>query len=135
MSALSGSSGKIDNINIFISIIKKIARRGKLHLKSINESIAISWFKEHNVDFHKWSNESNTVYEYHEHNYHKVLFCTQGSINFYINSATYALEAGDRLDLPKLTLHKAMILDGGVTCIEGALTTLKDSVLKISKYV
>ena len=73
-------------------------------------------------------------YEWHQHNYHKVLFCIQGSIDFYINDDIYTLKAGDRLDLPSSTLHKAMVLDTGATCIEGAFRTIKNSVLKVSQY-
>ena len=74
-------------------------------------------------------------YEWHQHNYHKVLFCIQGSINFYIGDDIYTLKAGDRLDLPSSTLHKAIVLDTGVTCIEGAFRTIKNSVLQISQYI
>ena len=55
--------------------------------------------------------------------------------NFYIDGDTYTLKAGDRLDLPHFTLHKAIVLDTGVTCIEGAFRTIKNSVLQISQYI
>tara|TARA_Y100001970_G_C14257561_1_gene876622 strand:+ start:6701 stop:7024 length:324 start_codon:yes stop_codon:yes gene_type:complete len=106
-----------------------------LNTRSSNDSIAIAWFQENEVDFHQWSNKPNTAYEWHEHKYHKVLFCIKGSINFFINDDVYTLSAGDRLDLPNSTLHKAVVLEHGVTCIEGAVTSFKNSVLQITKFI
>ena len=44
-------------------------------------------------------------------------------------------QSADILALPSSTLHKAIVLDTGVTCIEGAFRTIKNSVLQISQYI
>lgn len=67
-----------------------------------------------------WSNVPGYVYEEHEHDYHKVLFCTRGSITFHTPDGEVHLEAGDRLDLVPGTRHSATVGPQGVTCMEAA---------------
>jgi quercetin dioxygenase-like cupin family protein len=69
---------------------------------------------------HTWSNDPGYVYGEHEHDYHKVLFCIEGSIVFHTPEGDFELEAGDRLDLPAGTRHGATVGDDGVTCMEAA---------------
>lgn len=65
-----------------------------------------------------WSNEPGFVYGEHQHQYHKVLFCIAGSIEFHTPAGDIALSPGDRLDLPPGTPHSATVGPSGVTCME-----------------
>jgi quercetin dioxygenase-like cupin family protein len=69
---------------------------------------------------HTWSNEPGYRYGEHEHDYHKVLFCTEGSITFHTTDGDIELGPGDRLDLPPHTPHSATVGESGVTCLEAA---------------
>ncbi len=71
-----------------------------------------------------WSNGPGDRYSEHEHVYHKVLYCSSGSISFDVASERIELKPGDRLDLPSLTPHSAVVGDAGVECVEaeGRLT-------------
>lgn len=67
-----------------------------------------------------WSNQPGFVYSEHQHPYHKVLFCVDGSITFHTPAGDIELEPGDRLDLPSGTPHSATVGAEGVTCMEAA---------------
>lgn len=69
---------------------------------------------------HTWSNEPGYVYGEHEHDFHKVLFCVEGSITFHTTNGDIELGPGDRLDLPPGTPHSATVGGSGVTCMEAA---------------
>jgi quercetin dioxygenase-like cupin family protein len=69
---------------------------------------------------HTWSNEPGYRYGEHEHDYHKVLFCIEGSITFHTTKGDIELGPGDRLDLPPRTRHSATVGESGVTCMEAA---------------
>ena len=69
---------------------------------------------------HGWSNGPGATYGEHEHDHHKVLVCTAGSITFHTPSGDIALGPGDRLDLPAHTPHAATVGPRGVTCREAA---------------
>lgn len=65
-----------------------------------------------------WSNEPGYRYGQHLHDFHKVLFCVEGSITFHTPDGDVVLDAGDRLDLPPGTPHSATVGPRGVTCME-----------------
>jgi mannose-6-phosphate isomerase-like protein (cupin superfamily) len=67
-----------------------------------------------------WGNRPGDTYGRHEHAYHKVLFCLQGSIVFHTDDGDIALDAGDRLDLPPATAHAATVGAGGCSCVEAS---------------
>jgi quercetin dioxygenase-like cupin family protein len=67
-----------------------------------------------------WSNAPNDTYDWHEHSYHKVLYCVRGSITFHLRDGDRELSAGDRLDIPARTSHAATIGPDGVECMEAA---------------
>ena len=66
----------------------------------------------------EWSDAPGATYEAHSHPYHKTLVCTAGSITFYTPDGDVRLTAGDRLDLPAGTVHRATVGPDGVTCVE-----------------
>ncbi len=67
-----------------------------------------------------WSNDPGDVYPAHTHDYDKVLFVVRGSITWLLPETNEAIEtrAGDRIDLPRGTLHAAHVGPEGVTCLE-----------------
>jgi hypothetical protein len=65
-----------------------------------------------------WGNGPGDAYGAHDHGYHKVLFCLEGSIVFHTAAGDIALDAGDRLDLPAGTEHAATVGALGCRCIE-----------------
>lgn len=69
---------------------------------------------------HSWSNQPGFFYQEHEHAYHKVLFCVEGSIVFHTPDGDQALLPGERLDLPPGARHSATVGPDGVTCMEAA---------------
>lgn len=77
-------------------------------------------FEEEGLSPHTWSNDPGYRYGEHQHDYHKVLFCIEGSITFHTSDADIELGAGDRLDLPPKTAHSATVGESGVTCMEAA---------------
>ncbi len=78
-------------------------------------------FREQGHTPQTWSNGANTRYEWHEHPYHKRLYCTSGRITFHTNEGDFELRPGDRLDVTPGTSHAATVGPEGVTCVEAAL--------------
>lgn len=75
------------------------------------------------LDAGAWSNGPRDRYAAHAHDYDKVLVCAWGSITLRLPDRGEAVDlaAGDRLDLPALTLHDALVGPAGVTCLEAHL--------------
>ena len=67
-----------------------------------------------------WGNAPGDTYGWHDHGYHKVLFCLSGSIVIHTREGDLALEAGDRLDLEPGTPHAATVGSAGVECVEAS---------------
>jgi quercetin dioxygenase-like cupin family protein len=67
-----------------------------------------------------WSNGPGDRYGWHDHPYHKVLYCAEGSIVFHLRHGDVELVAGDRLGIEPLTEHAATVGPDGVTCVEAA---------------
>jgi hypothetical protein len=65
-----------------------------------------------------WGNGPGDRYARHEHDFHKVLFCLEGSIVFHTDEGDIHLTAGDRLDLAPGTVHAATVGPDGCECIE-----------------
>jgi AraC-like ligand binding domain len=67
-----------------------------------------------------WANGPGDRYGRHEHAFHKVLFCLEGSIVFHTDVGDVELTAGDRLDLEPGTAHAATVGTQGCSCIEAS---------------
>jgi AraC-like ligand binding domain len=67
-----------------------------------------------------WANGPDDRYGRHAHDYHKVLFCLDGSIVFHTSDGDRSLGAGDRLDLEPDTMHGATVGPDGCECIEAS---------------
>jgi len=71
-------------------------------------------------DVYGWSNGPGDRYEQHAHAYNKLLYCTQGSIDFVLGDGrTLTLRPGDRMVLPAGTPHAARVGPEGCVCVEG----------------
>ncbi len=70
-----------------------------------------------------WGNGPLDHYGEHRHPYDKVLVAAAGSITFHLPELQrdVLLRAGDRLELPRGTLHSADVGAEGVTCLEAHL--------------
>jgi len=68
-----------------------------------------------------WGNGPGDTYGFHSHEYHKVLFCLEGSITFHLREGDdVELGAGDRLDLEPGTEHAATVGPRGCSCVEAS---------------
>jgi quercetin dioxygenase-like cupin family protein len=69
---------------------------------------------------YSWGNGPHDTYAAHSHEYDKVIYVVSGSIVFGLpeQGTAFELKAGDRLDLPKGTVHVAQVGREGVTCLE-----------------
>ena len=67
-----------------------------------------------------WGNGPDDVYGWHSHDFHKVLFCLEGSIVFHTEDGDVRLTAGDRLDLEPFTSHAATVGPEGCRCVEAS---------------
>jgi quercetin dioxygenase-like cupin family protein len=83
-------------------------------------TLATTAFREEGLAPHTWSNEPGYLYAEHEHPFHKILFCVDGSITFHTPDGDVELHPGDRFDLPPGTPHSATVGTSGVTCMEAA---------------
>ena len=68
-----------------------------------------------------WGNAPGDTYDWHAHEYHKVLYCVSGSIVFHTDDGDVELGPGDRLDVEPGTRHAATVGPDGVECIEAAV--------------
>ena len=67
----------------------------------------------------RWGNAPGDRYGWHEHDYHKVLYCLSGSIVFHTRSdGDLELGPGDRLEIEPGTAHAATVGGEGVECVE-----------------
>lgn len=67
-----------------------------------------------------WGNGPGDTYGTHRHDYHKMLFCLDGSITFHLDGRDVTLQTGDRLDLEPGTDHAATVGPEGCSCIEAS---------------
>ena len=75
-------------------------------------------FREEGLSPQAWGNGPGDTYDWHQHGYHKVLYCVEGSIVFHTRDGDVALEAGDRLDVEPGTEHAATVGSSGCRCVE-----------------
>jgi quercetin dioxygenase-like cupin family protein len=69
---------------------------------------------------YSWLNGPHDVYFAHTHEYDKVIYVISGSITFGLPELDHkvTLNPGDRLDLPKGTVHDALVGRDGVVWLE-----------------
>lgn len=77
-------------------------------------------FRSEGLSPHSWGNAPGDIYDWHRHDYDKVLYCVRGGITFHGRDGDYSLTAGDRLDIEAGTDHGATVGPEGVECMEAA---------------
>jgi quercetin dioxygenase-like cupin family protein len=78
-------------------------------------------FQDEGLSPHRWGNGPGDTYGWHQHPYHKVLYCVRGSIAFHARDGEdVELGPGDRLDIEPGTEHAATVGPEGVECMEAA---------------
>jgi quercetin dioxygenase-like cupin family protein len=77
-------------------------------------------FDEEGLSARSWGNAPGDRYEWHQHGYHKVLYCVSGGIVFHTRDGDVELGAGDRLDVEPATEHAATVGPEGVQCLEAS---------------
>lgn len=84
-----------------------------------SESELESIFRNEGLSPRWWSNGPGDRYGAHSHGYHKVLYCSRGSIRFQLDGGRQIdLAPGDRLEIPPGVTHSAVVGPRGVACIE-----------------
>lgn len=73
-----------------------------------------------NLSGYTWSNRPFDEYAAHTHSFDKIVYVLAGSIAWLLPRTQQEIEtfAGDRLDLPRETLHAAKVGADGVVCFE-----------------
>jgi uncharacterized protein YjlB len=99
----------------------KITRWNHPDLPTERELLEI--YRQEGLTPYAWSNGPNDVYSAHTHTYGKVLYVVRGSITWILPELGNEIETrpGDRIDLPRGTLHAARVGPHGVTCLEAHL--------------
>lgn len=67
----------------------------------------------------RWRDSPGADYSPHEHDHDESLWIVEGQIAFGVGERSYALESGDRLMLPKGTVHTAKAGPNGATYLIG----------------
>ena len=66
-----------------------------------------------------WSDPPHRTYSPHSHDHDECLWCLRGSITFHIAGRDHRLDPGDRLMLPRGTVHAATAGTDGATYLIG----------------
>ncbi|RIK34021.1 MAG: cupin [Chloroflexi bacterium] len=76
-----------------------------------------------NLRGYTWSNGPYDEYSAHTHSFDKVLYVLAGSITWLLPQTNQEIEtrAGDRIALPRGTVHAAKVGAQGVVCFEAHL--------------
>lgn len=77
-------------------------------------------FRAQGLHPHSWGNAPGDTYDWHRHDYDKVLYCVRGGITFHGRDEDFALRPGDRLEIEAGTDHAATVGPEGVECMEAA---------------
>lgn len=83
----------------------------ELHVRLANEGFAVM----------SWSDPPRRTYAPHHHDHDESLWCIRGEITFHIARRDYRLGPGDRLVLPRGTVHAATVGAEGATYLIGEL--------------
>ncbi|GIW41352.1 MAG: hypothetical protein KatS3mg076_1929 [Candidatus Binatia bacterium] len=75
--------------------------------------------EEEGFDVFRWRDEGGTYYAPHSHDHDESLWIVEGEMTFGANGREFHLRPGDRLMLPKGTIHTAQAGKDGVTYLIG----------------
>lgn len=73
-----------------------------------------------------WDNAPNYRYAVRSHNYHKVLYVVEGSLEITLPDSNQRaiLRTGDRIDIPAGVRHGTIVGNRGAQCAEAAMRNL-----------
>jgi len=96
----------------------RVIRWGGMHLPT--EGGLRELYSREGLSPYAWSNAPYDTYPAHTHAYHKVIYVVRGSITWVLPQTGQEIDmhSGDRLELPRGTLHAARVGPQGVTCLE-----------------
>jgi quercetin dioxygenase-like cupin family protein len=66
-----------------------------------------------------WSDAAGTTYEPHSHPHDECIWLVRGRMTFAVEGREHVLQAGDRLMLPKGTVHTAVAGSEGASYVVG----------------
>jgi len=75
--------------------------------------------QEEGFDVFRWRDESGTEYQPHSHDHDESLWVIEGEMVFGAEGSSFSLRSGDRLILPRGTVHTARAGSQGVTYLIG----------------
>ena len=71
-----------------------------------------------NIEAERWEAEGDQEFSAQSNTKDKKLWCSEGSITFSTGVGSFALQAGDALDLPASTVYSAVAGFMGCVCYE-----------------
>lgn len=76
---------------------------------------------------YQWENAPNYRYAVRSHNYHKVLYVLEGSLEIVLPDSNQRarIRPGDRVDIPAGVRHGTIVGSSGAKCAEAAISTRK----------
>jgi len=79
--------------------------------------------KKENLRPYMWMNMANHRYAVRSHNYLKVLYVVEGSVDVILpdSNQQVKLRSGDRIDIPAGVRHGTNVGGGGAKCVEAAI--------------
>lgn len=83
--------------------------------------------KQENLRPYLWQNTPNHRYAVRSHNYKRVIYVMQGSIEIVLPDANQQtrLQRGDRVDIPPGVRHGVIVGSRGARCAEAAVRVTK----------
>ncbi|MFQ5666566.1 MAG: cupin domain-containing protein [Candidatus Binatia bacterium] len=84
------------------------------HEEALRQQLA-----EEGFDVFRWRDESGANYQPHSHDHDEILWVIEGEMTFGAGGTEFRLRPGDRLLLPKGTVHTARAGADGVTYLIG----------------
>lgn len=86
-------------------------------------NIIMKKMKEEGLRAYEWSNSPNHRYGVRSHNYHKVLYVLEGSLDIALpeSNQSVTLKAGDRIDIPSGVRHGLIVGNKGAKCVEASI--------------
>ena len=72
---------------------------------------------------YEWENQPNHRYAVRSHNFHKILYVLDGTVEIQVPDANQSvrLRAGDRIDIPPGVRYGCIVGGNGATCMEASV--------------
>lgn len=94
---------------------------------SLNPTMAnvLQIMKQEGLRPYTWQNSPNFRYGVRTHNYNKVLYVLDGTIEIHLPDSNQraVLRSGDRIDIPAGVRHATIVGRAGAKCVEAAMAS------------